>query len=137
MRHRFRSGVTMVELAITMAISLILVLATGGLLVSGNRAWQRTYNSAHKKIKEDAEAVTAAFGSMGRKANRLGCIVYNINGSTFTPAVPNPSIPQQVVSGNAVEFRYWDVELDTTDSHRVMDVTKTATAYVFISAVAS
>jgi hypothetical protein len=33
------------------------------------------------------------------------------------------------VSGNAVEFRFWDVELDETDSHKVMDVTKTATAY--------
>jgi hypothetical protein len=119
----------MVELVITMAISLILVLAVGGLLVSGNRAWQRTYNSAHKKIKEDADAVTVAFGSMGRKANRLGYIIYNVNGSTFTPAVPSTSNPQEVVSGNAVEFRYWDVELDETDSHKVMDVTKTATAY--------
>jgi hypothetical protein len=112
-----------------MAISLILVLAMGGLLVSGNRTWQRTYNSAHKKIKQDAEAVMIAFGSIGRKANRLGYIIYNINGSTFTPAVPSTSNPQEVVSGNAVEFRYWNVELDETDSHRVMDVTKTATAY--------
>jgi hypothetical protein len=129
MGHRFRSGVTMVELVVTMTISLILVLAIGGLLVSGNRTWQRTYNSAHKKIKEDADDVTIAFGSMGRKANRLGYIIYNINGSTFTPAVPSTSNPQEVVSGNAVEFRFWDVELDETDSHKVMDVTKTATAY--------
>jgi hypothetical protein len=119
----------MVELVVTMAISSILVLAVGGLLVSGNRTWQRTYNSAHKKIKEDADAVTVAFGSMGRKANRLGYIIYNINGGTFTPAVPGTPNPQEVVSGNAVEFRFWDVELDATDSHRVMDVTKTATAY--------
>jgi len=28
-----------------------------------------------------------------------------------------------------VEFRYWDVELDSEDSHQLMDVTKTATAY--------
>jgi len=34
-----------------------------------------------------------------------------------------------VVSGDAVEFRYWDVELDSEDSHQLMDVTKTATAY--------
>jgi hypothetical protein len=66
---------------------------------------------------------------MGRKANRLGYIIYNINGSTFTPAVPSTSNPQEVVSGNAVEFRFWDVELDETDSHKVMDVQKTATAY--------
>jgi hypothetical protein len=34
-----------------------------------------------------------------------------------------------VVSGDAVEFRYWDVDLDASDSHDLMDVTKTATAY--------
>jgi hypothetical protein len=112
-----------------MAISLILVLAMGSLLVSGNRTWQQTFYSANKEIKRDADAVTIAFGSMGRKANRLGYIIYNINGSTFTPAVPGTSNPQEVVSGNAVEFRYWDVEFDATDSHRVMDVTKMATAY--------
>jgi hypothetical protein len=121
----------MMELVVTMAISLILMSAIGILLVSGNRTWQQTYNSAHKKIKEDADIVTTAFGSMGRKANRLGYIIYNINGGTFTPAVPSPSNPQEVVSGNAVEFRYWDVELDETDSHKVMDVTKMATAYAF------
>jgi heptaprenylglyceryl phosphate synthase len=112
-----------------MAISLMLFSAVGLLLISGNRAWQQTYNSANEKIKQDADAVTIAFGSMGRKANRLGYTIYNINGNTFIPAVPNPSNPQQVVSGNAVEFRYWDVEFDQTDSHHVMDVTKIATAY--------
>jgi hypothetical protein len=128
-RHRFRSGVTLIELAITMATSLILFSAIGILLVSGNRTWQRAYNSAHKKIKEDADDVTIAFGSMGRKANRIDYHIYNINGGTFTPAVPHTSNPQEVVSGNAVEFRYWDVEFDEADSHKVMDVTKTATAY--------
>jgi hypothetical protein len=28
-----------------------------------------------------------------------------------------------------VEFRYWDVELDKTDSHNLIDVAKIATAY--------
>jgi hypothetical protein len=129
MGHKFRSGITVVELAIAMAISLILVLAMGSLIVSGHRTWQRAYDSAHKEIKQDADAVTVAFSSIGRKANRLGYIIYNINGSTFTPAVPHTSNPQEVVSGSAVEFRYWDVELDKTDSHKVMDVTKIATAF--------
>jgi hypothetical protein len=41
---------------------------------------------------------------------------------------PTPN-QETVVSGDAVEFRYWDVELDTTDTHDLMDVTKKATAY--------
>jgi len=127
--HRLRSGLILTELVVTMVISLVLVSAIGALLASGNRTWQRTYNSAHKKIKQDAQAVTIAFGSMGRKANRLGYVIYNTNGDTFTPAVPRTLEPQEVVSGDAVEFRFWDVEFDETDSHELMDVTKIATAY--------
>ncbi|MFA5252413.1 MAG: hypothetical protein WC454_07500, partial [Phycisphaerae bacterium] len=83
----------------------------------------------NREIKLEADDVTLAFGSMGRRANRLGYVIYNINGNTFTPAVPSTANPQEVVSGNAVEFRYWDVELDATDSHKVVDVSKMATAY--------
>lgn len=128
--HRFRLGVILTELVVTMTISLVLVSAIGVLLVSSNWTWLQTYNSAHKKIKQDAQAVTVAFGSMGRKANRLGYIIYNINGSTFTPAVPQGTGPEEVVSGDAVEFRFWDVEFDEDDSYGLMDVTKIATAYV-------
>jgi len=128
-RHIFRSGVILTELVVTMTISLILVSAVGVLLVSANWTWQQTYNSAHKKIKQDAQAIMITFGIMGRKANRLGYIIYNINGNTFTPAVPTTSNPEEVVFGDAVEFRFWDVEFDATDSHDLMDVTKTATAY--------
>lgn len=129
---KFRSGFTLVELITTMVISLILVLVVGVLLVSGQRAWQQTYNSAHKQIKQDAQAVMVEFGSMGRKANRihrLGYEIYNINGSIFAPSEPQGTELQEVVSGDAVEFRYWDVELDPEDTYGLMDVTKIATAY--------
>ena len=127
--RKFRSGVTLVELIITMSIAIIFVLVVGTLLVSGQRCWNQTYDSAHKQIKEDAHAVVAAFGGIGRKANRLDYTIYDITGSTFTPAVPQTSDPEEMVSGDAVEFRYWDVELDTDDTQDLMDVTKTATAY--------
>lgn len=125
----FRSGLTLMELVIAMAMNIIVLLAVGSLLVGGNRAWLNTYNSANKKMKDDALATTIAFGSMGRKANRIDYTIYKINGSTFTPALPITSDPEEVVSGDAVEFRYWDVGLDKTDSHDLMDFTKTATAY--------
>jgi prepilin-type N-terminal cleavage/methylation domain-containing protein len=130
-RNKFASGFTMIELVIAMAINLILVMAVGVLFVSGNRAWQRTFDSAHSKIEEDAQTITIAFGSVGRKANRINYRVYKKNGDTFIPATPtNPNV-EEVVYGDGVEFRYWDVEFDQTDSHNLLDTTKTATAYAF------
>lgn len=126
---KFRSGLTLIEMTVSMSISAILVLTVGILLVGGQKAWQRTYNSAHKQIKQDAQAIMLSFGSMGRRANRLDYTIYNVNGGVFTPAVPHTANPQEVVSGNAVEFRYWDVEFDASDSQNLMNVTKTATAY--------
>lgn len=127
--HKFRSGFTLTELTITMAINLTLVLALGILFVNGNRVWRQVFNSANKSINNDALAITTAFGSFGRRSNRLNYIIYKRSGSTFTPAMPQTSNPEEVVSGDAVEFRYWDVELDETDSHELMDSSKTATAY--------
>lgn len=127
--RRCRSGFTLMELVITMLISPTLALVVGILLVSGNRAWLRIFNSTQSKIRQDAQAVTIAFENMARKTNRLGYTVYEVNGNVFTPAVPKTSDLQEVVFGNAVEFRYWNVDLDKTDSYKVMDVTKTATVY--------
>jgi hypothetical protein len=144
-RYKFSCGVTLVELIITMVIGVTLILAVGALLVGGQRAWRNTYASAHKKIKEDARAVTITFGSMGRRSNRLykepktppanmdyGYRIYTIDssGNYFTPAIPDPKkTDPQSVFGNAVEFRYWDVPLNETDSYKLLDVRKPATAY--------
>lgn len=128
-KKEFRSGLTIIELLIAMALNLLIILAAGILLVNGTRAWQNTYNLINGEIKIDALAVATAFNNIGRKANRINYTIYEIRGNTFTPVLPETSDPQEVVSGDAVEFRYWDVELDETDSHSLMDVTKTATAY--------
>lgn len=136
--RKFRSGVTLIELFVAMAISLILILVVGILLVGGQRAWQNTYDSAHKQIKEDAQAITITFGSMGRRSNRdykptdlanSGYVLYKVKGGVFTPALTVTNNSPEVVFGDAVEFRYWDVGLDQTDSYKLMDVTKPATAY--------
>ena len=131
MRYGYKlcSGVTLMELVISMAIAIIVVLAAGLLLVSGNRSWINTYNSAHEQIKIDAQTVMLTFGSVGRKANRTNYTIYNKSGESFYPALPQTSNPEEVIFGDAVEFRYWDVELDTDDSHGLLDATKTATAY--------
>ncbi len=113
-----------------MVIGAMLMLVVGVLLASGQRSWNQIYSSAHKKVNQDAQAVMVTFGSIGRKANRLGYIVYTGNGGTFIPTEPETS-DEEVVSGDAVEFRFWDVELDEADTHELMDVAKHATAYAF------
>ena len=127
--RKLYSGFTLVELMVAMAIALIVALVLAVLLIGGQRSWQQTYDSAHKQIKEDGEVIAITFSTIARKANRLNYTIYNKSGDTFTPALPQTSNPEEVVSGDAVEFRYWDVEFDKTDSYDLLDVTKTATAY--------
>jgi len=128
-KSKFLPGFTLVELVVGMTVGTIVILSTGVLLVSGHRAWRRTYDSVNKKIIHQADLAATVFGSVARKANRLDYKLYNISGPDFIPALGQDLQPQEVVFGDAVEFRYWDVELDKNDSHKVMDVTKPATAY--------
>ena len=125
MGRRFGCAFTVVELCVSTAVSLVLVLAVAALLVGGNRAWQRTYDSASSKVKQDALDTMIAFGSIGRRANRLNYAVYDMSGDTLTPALPKTTQPEEVVFCDAVEFRYWDVPL----SQDLMDPKKIATAY--------
>jgi hypothetical protein len=128
-KYRFNSGVTLIEIVLAMALNSMIALAVGILLISGNRGWQNIYDSANSEIRQDAIVTTLTFGSVGRKANRLSYHIYKAGGGSFLPALPQTSDPQEVVSGDAVEFRYWDVALDETDSYNLMDTTKIATAY--------
>ncbi len=110
-------------------VAVILVLTVGILLEGSNQAWLQTYQSIHGSANENAEAITATFGSIGRRSNRASYVLYRISRGVFTPAVPDAAHPDSVVFGDAVEFRYWDVPLDASDSHGLMDPAKLATAY--------
>lgn len=128
--HRtLRSGMTLVELMVAGTASLIVILAVGMLLDGGNRAWLKTYDLAHSRKNEEAQIVRAAFGSLGRRANRGSYVLYRIDQGVFNPVSADPSQAESVVFGDAVEFRYWDVALDVSDSHDVMDTDRVATAY--------
>ena len=128
-RYKSGRGLTIIELVVTVVIILVVMPTVGVLLVAGHRAWSNTYKSAHKKIKQDSQAVILAFGNMGRKSNRLSYTIYDVEYGNFTAAEPTGAEEEEVVFGDAVEFRYWDVGLDSKDSHKLMDITKTATAY--------
>ncbi|OHB56350.1 MAG: hypothetical protein A2Y12_14860 [Planctomycetes bacterium GWF2_42_9] len=128
-RGKCHSGFTLIELVISMVISSILMLMLGVLVASSARGWQQNYNAAHKGILKDATNVITTFTTIGRKSNSTNYKIYNYVSSVFTPVVSATPGVETVVSGNAVEFRYWDVPLDQSDSHDIMDVTVSATAY--------
>jgi hypothetical protein len=122
-------GVTLVELAVSSVVATILVFTVGLLLNGSSRAWLQTYKSLHGSTHENAEVIISTFGSIGRRSNRASYSLYLISQGVFTPALPAAGHPDSVVSGAAVEFRYWDVPLDASDSHSLMDASKPATAY--------
>jgi hypothetical protein len=111
-----------------MAISTILAMAVGALLVGGQRSWQRTYDEANRKIKQDAQAVMITFGSMGRKSNRLNYKLYKASISGYIPSTPQGGSSMEVVYGDAVEFRYW---AESGPTSALLDVTNTGTNYAF------
>ena len=126
-----RSGFTLVEIIVAIIANMIVISGVGILLIGGERSWQKCYNSANHNVKQDALATTLAFGNIGRKSNRLCYTIYEQSGNTFSPSLPITRNPEEIVYGDAVEFRYWDEGLDSTDSQNYMDPTKTATAYAF------
>ncbi|MBE3145113.1 MAG: hypothetical protein IMZ61_14520, partial [Planctomycetes bacterium] len=59
----------------------------------------------------DSIATTTSFGSIGRKSNKNDYYVYSVSGTTFTRVVTHVSDPEENLTGQAVEFRYWGSDL--------------------------
>ncbi len=127
--HHRHHGVAMVELIVAGMIAVIVISAVGVLIDGGNRAWLTTYNSVYGQSKDDATTITSAFTHVARKSNRISYVLYDVDGSVFTPVASDPSESEAIVEGDAVEFRYWDVELDSSDSHGIVDTDRIASAY--------
>jgi hypothetical protein len=67
-----------------------------------------------------------AFGKIGRMSNKSDYVLYRVTGSTFAgPVLPSPSNPEEVVFGDAVEFRRWDTDLAAMDEDEQKAVMKT------------
>jgi hypothetical protein len=105
------NGFTLIELVIAMSAALIVVLVVGTLLVSGQRSWTHAYNYSNAKPQLGALGSTITFGSFGRKSNKMDYKVYKIVGNKFVQAVPVAN-PVEVVTGEAVEFHYWNRDLE-------------------------
>jgi prepilin-type N-terminal cleavage/methylation domain-containing protein len=124
-RSRRLAGFTLIEMIIAMAASLIVFLAVGILTSSGQRSWTKTYNSNNSDLQVGTISATAALGAFGRKANKTDYRLYKLVGGKYERVVPETD-PEEVVVGDAVEFRYWNTELNAD----IMNSNKTATAYV-------
>jgi hypothetical protein len=109
-KSRCANGFTLIELVVAASAGLIVVLVVGTLLVSGQRSWAHAYNYTNAKPQLGALGSTITFGTFGRKSNKMDYKVYKEVGDKFVQAVPVAN-PEEVVTGEAVEFHYWDDDL--------------------------
>jgi len=107
---RTRSGFSLIELLIAIAIIAIPLAAVTALLAGTSRSWQRLYNDTHSQIRQDSLALMTSIQKFGRQSNLTNYTIYTIKNNTFTPATP-PS-GQSIASGQAVEFRFWQDQFD-------------------------
>jgi hypothetical protein len=126
-RRKYTKGMTIVELIIGVVVSLIVLLSVGLLLVSGQKGWLWGYRYAYGSVQVNALETMIAFGKTGRMSNKSDYVLYNYDSINFNgPVLPSDlSNPIEVVSGNAVELRYWDAALNGT----FMDTDVTGNAY--------
>ena len=110
--RRNAKGLSLIELVTTMVIAVIPLSSVAVLIVGGQHSWGKTYNSANRKIKIDAENACTLFGSMARRSDNeyTGLIDTRLGrrsrGNNYSPN-PNVSI------GQGVEFRYWASATET------------------------
>jgi hypothetical protein len=127
--HRsLRPGLTLIELVIAMVVGIVISLTVGVVLVAGQRNWIDTFNDVHSAVKTDAFTTMVTFGSTGRKSNKKDYRVYKVGNHTFIRATPPAATPVSEVTGEAIEFRYWDTELNPA----IMNVNRTASAYALL-----
>ncbi len=119
-----RSGFTLIEVIVTMAMTGMIIVTAGMLIQSGYRSWNKSFKNANCEMRLGGIDATTALGTIGRQSNRVEYYVYNVSGSTFTRVLPVTD-PEEVVLGDAIELRYWNGSLQTD----YMDPNKTATSY--------
>ncbi len=117
-------GLTLIELVMAIAAVSIVMLTAALLAQSGYRGWNKAFNDANCETRLGALDVMTALGAIGRKSNKINYRLYTVNSGVYQTAVPSAS-PDEIVTGQAVEFRYWDTELDAD----IMDPDISATAY--------
>ena len=75
-QHQYYFGFTFTELLLAIAVSSILVLAIGAVMVDTQRGWLDVYAKVHGGAAADASMAKAAFDKVVRKASRS---IYHFN----------------------------------------------------------
>jgi prepilin-type N-terminal cleavage/methylation domain-containing protein len=120
-----KTGFTLIEMIMAMSAALIVMMAVAILTFSGQRSWTNTYNKSNSELQVGTIGATTALGSFGRKSNKTDYRLYKLVNNTYQRAVPQTN-PEEVVVGDAVEFHYWDGDLNAD----MMNTSITATNYV-------
>jgi hypothetical protein len=106
-----KNGYTLIEVVIAMAAGFMVMLTVGMLVQSGHISWNKSYDAANCDSRLDSLSAVKAFGSFGRKSNKKDYYVYSVSGPIFTRVTPVAQ-PEEILTGQAVEFRFWSHELD-------------------------
>jgi hypothetical protein len=121
-----KTGLTLIETITAMAAAIIVLLAVVILTATGEKSWTNTYNKNNSELQVGTIGATIALGSFGRKSNKTDYRLYKkLANHTYQRVVPQNN-PEEVVVGDAVEFHYWDGDLNAS----MMNTNITATAYV-------
>ncbi|MGD0551246.1 MAG: prepilin-type N-terminal cleavage/methylation domain-containing protein [Sedimentisphaerales bacterium] len=120
-----RNGFTLIEVIIAIAASCMVMLTVAILVQSGYKSWNRTYKTSNADSRLDSIGTITAFGSFGRKSNKKDYYVYSVSGTTYTQVKPVAN-PEEILTGQAVEFRYWSTDLTAA----MLNPTSVADKYV-------
>ncbi len=105
-----RNGFTLIEIMTAIALGCIIMLPVAMLVQSGQKSRNKSYNTANADSRLDSISTITEFGSFGRKSNKNDYYVYGVSGTTFTRKTPVAN-PEEILTGQAVEFRYWSTDL--------------------------
>lgn len=123
-------GLTLIELIAAIGTSSIVMLAAAILISSGYKGWNQIYNNANCESRLGAMDTMIALGTIGRKSNKMDYRLYEVDDATFERVEPLAD-PEEILTGQAIEFRYWDTELDA--GLMVPDVNATAYALFYLA----
>lgn len=82
LRNRKRQGLTLTELAITILIASIVVMATGVIMLDSHRGWLDSYAKIHGGAANDAAMAQVAFDKIVRKSSRAKYVLGGLDDLT-------------------------------------------------------
>ncbi len=108
MHGQKKQGFTLLEMMISITITVIPIMAVAAMLSNGQRTWNNVYSSTFTQLQAESMTALLSFGQWGRRSNRDNYVIYDVTRGNYTEALPRTTDPVEVVSGEAVEFHYWD-----------------------------